>query len=129
GVPARAPAAGRHADGTVSDARAGAPHGRPRDSRGERARAIALLLDVERGAFASELLGPRDSRFVRELVLGVLRRRLTLDTVCDAFGRRPTAELDDDVRAALRIGLYQALFMDGVPPHAVVGETVGALRV
>ncbi|HTE07032.1 MAG TPA: transcription antitermination factor NusB [Planctomycetota bacterium] len=98
------------------------------DPKSERARAMALLLDVERGAFASELLGPHDGRFVRELVLGVQRRRLTLDSVSDAFGSRRTAELDDDVRAALRIGLYQWLFMDGVPPHAVVGETVGALR-
>jgi len=99
------------------------------DPRSERTRAIMLLLDVERGAFAAELLGPHDGRFVRELVLGVLRRRLTLDAVHDAFGRRPAADLDDDVRAAVRIGLYQWLFMDGVPPHAVVAETVGALRV
>jgi 16S rRNA (cytosine967-C5)-methyltransferase len=108
--------------------RDGRPGPRHADPGGERARAIRLLLDIERGAFAAELLGPGDGRFVRELVLGVQRRRLTLDTVHDAFGRRPAADLDDDVRAAVRIGLYQWLFMDGVPPHAVVAETVGALR-
>jgi 16S rRNA (cytosine967-C5)-methyltransferase len=31
------------------------------------------------------------------------------------------------VRAAVRVGLHQLLFLDGVPPHAAVAETVGAV--
>ena len=38
---------------------------------------------------------------------------------------RPLAALDPPVRAALRLGVHQLL--GGVPPHAAVGETVGAL--
>lgn len=89
-----------------------------------RARAVEILRRVEQGTFASEQFRSGDARFVRELVLGVLRRRLTLDTVHDAFGRRALNELDERVRQAVRIGLYQLLFMDGVPPHAAVSETV-----
>jgi 16S rRNA (cytosine967-C5)-methyltransferase len=93
-----------------------------------RARALAILQDVAKGRrFASELLRPDDPPFVRELVLGVLRRRLTLDTIHDAFGKRPSAELDGVVREAVRLGLYQYIFLDGVPPHAAVAETVGAV--
>ena len=87
-----------------------------------------MLLEVaEGGGFADQVLGPEDPPFVRELVSGVLRRRLTLDTIHDAFGKRPAAELDAPVREALRLGLYELVFLDAVPPHAAVGETVGAL--
>lgn len=93
-----------------------------------RRRAASILRRVEKGhGFASDLLRPDDPPFVRELVMGVLRRRGTLDAVHDGFSRRPAADLDDDVRQALRIGLYQLLFLDGVPPHALVSETVDVL--
>jgi 16S rRNA (cytosine967-C5)-methyltransferase len=87
-----------------------------------------VLLDVEAGRFATHVLGPDDDRFTRELVLGVLRRRATLDAVHAAFGSRPMDDLDPDVRQAVRLGLYQGLFLDGVPPHAVVAATVGLVR-
>ena len=90
-----------------------------------RDRALAVLRQVEeQRGFAADLLGPDDPPFVRELVLGVLRRQLTLDTVYGAYGRRPLHELDTTVRLALRLGLYQLLFLDGVPPHAAVSEAV-----
>lgn len=73
-------------------------------------------------------VGASTDRFVRELVLGVLRRRLTLDAIVDAYARRPAESLDGEVRQALRVGLHQLVFMDGVPPYAAVGETVAAVR-
>ncbi len=88
-----------------------------------------MLQATEQGQFAGSLLRPDDGRFVRELVLGVLRRQLTLDTIHDAYGGRPATELDPPVRLAVRIGLYQALFMDGIPPHAAVSESVDTLRL
>ncbi len=95
---------------------------------GGRARAHQILLAVERGGFASEHLRADDPPFVRELVLGTLRRRGTLDAVHDAFSRRRIDDLDPSVRAAVRLGLLQHLFLDGVPPHAIVAATVGLLR-
>ena len=95
-----------------------------------RARALSVLEAVDGGGvFAEQLIRPDDAPFVRELVNGVLRRRLTLDSIHDAYGKRKAGTLDAPVRAAIRAGLYQFMFMDGVPPHAVAGETVGALRL
>lgn len=102
--------------------------GAPAHDDGGRARALAILLAVDRGRWASELLEASDPPFVRELVLGTLRRRGTLDAVHDAYSRRRAEELDPAVRAAVRLGLYQHLFMDGIPPHAVVAETVRLLH-
>jgi len=122
----RPPSRAGHAGAGGSRPAPGAGRPAPRDG-GQRARALEILLAVEGGRFASELLAPGDGRFVRELVLGVLRRTLTLDSVIGSFGARERRDLDPDVRGALRLGLYQVLFMDGVPPHAAVSESVATL--
>jgi 16S rRNA (cytosine967-C5)-methyltransferase len=116
-APARRPA-GR--------ARAQGERAAPRDDGG-RGRALELLLAVDRGRNAADLLTADDSAFVRELTLGTLRRRGTLDAVHDAYSRRRAEDLDPVVRAAVRLGLYQHLFLDGVPPHAIVAATVELL--
>jgi len=94
---------------------------------GGRRRALELLLAVDHGRNAGELLVADDTPFVRELVLGTLRRRGTLDAVHDAYSRRRAEDLDPSVRAAIRLGLYQHLFLDGIPPHAIAAATVGLL--
>jgi 16S rRNA (cytosine967-C5)-methyltransferase len=106
----------------------GRAEGRSKSGDAVRRHAIQTLVAVERGRLAGDLLAKEDDRFLRELVMGVLRRRLTLDAVHDAWGNRPAVELDAEVRAAVRVGLYQYLFMDGVPPHAAVSTSAGAVR-
>jgi 16S rRNA (cytosine967-C5)-methyltransferase len=96
-----------------------------------------LLRRVERhGAYSSLLLqklegtgeDPRDRALTHELVLGVLRRTHSLDAVIEAFSSRPLPRIHDDVRLILRIGLYQILFLDRIPPHAAVNESVRMAR-
>jgi len=58
------------------------------------------------------------------LVLGVLRRRGTLDAVLQAHSTRKLALLKPSSLAVLRAALYEILFMDGAPPHAVVHAAV-----
>ncbi len=95
-----------------------------------RQRALSILERVESGrGFAEHLLNREDPPFVRELVYGVLRRQLTLDSIHDAYGKRAAAKLDAPIRAAVRIGLYQLIFLDGIPSHAAVAEAVGALKL
>ena len=67
-------------------------------------------------------LSERDRAFVTELVQGATRMRRAVDHVLQPHLRR---KLDSDVRAALRIGAYQATFL-GTPAHAVVNDTVEA---
>lgn len=94
-----------------------------------RRRAHRLLTAIEHGAYASELFEPDDPPFVRELVLGVCRRKLTLDAIHAAFAKRELDSLDLEVRIAVRIGLYQMMFMDAVPAHAAVSESVSTVRL
>jgi 16S rRNA (cytosine967-C5)-methyltransferase len=70
----------------------------------------------------------RDRAFAMRLAYGVVQRRATLDHVVGALADRPVAELDPSVLAALRVGAYQLLFMDGVADHAAVTESVDLAR-
>jgi 16S rRNA (cytosine967-C5)-methyltransferase len=81
------------------------------------------LLD---GAFdrRATTLDPRDRRFCRELVYGMLRRRSWLDALLDARVRGGISRLDADVLDLLRLGAYQLLHMRSVPPYAAIAQTV-----
>jgi len=81
------------------------------------------LLD---GAFERRTarLDPRDRRWTRELVFGMLRRRSWLDALLDDRVRGGLAKLDPDLIDLLRLGAYQLLAMGSVPPYAAIGQTV-----
>ncbi len=90
---------------------------RPRD------KALEILRKVEDGVFADALLeearqsfDARDSAFLLELVYGVLRNRLRLDWALDRFSAQPVEKTDAWTRNILRLGAYQMLFLDKVPP-------------
>jgi 16S rRNA (cytosine967-C5)-methyltransferase len=97
--------------------------------------AFEILLAVEAGGLTSTLLpertatlDPRDAGLATELVLGVLRRRPQLHFLLDQRAARPAASLDLPVRLALELGAYQLRFLDRIPPHAAVGESVELVK-
>lgn len=71
-------------------------------------------------------LRPEDRRLAQELVFGVLRRQGTLDWLIQrrTGGRRQ----HPDIRRLLHLGLYQIFYLDRIPPHAAVHETVQLAR-
>ena len=73
-------------------------------------------------------LDPRDHALAQRLAFGAVQRARTLDHVIEAVGRRPVRKLDPAVRAALRLGAYQLVFLDGVPRYAAVNESVELVR-
>jgi 16S rRNA (cytosine967-C5)-methyltransferase len=73
-------------------------------------------------------LGPRDRDLAREVAYGTLRRLVTLDHLLAHHSNLRLRTLDPRVRAALRAGAYQVLFLDRVPAAAAVNEAVGGAR-
>ena len=67
-------------------------------------------------------LSPADRGLTHELVFGVVRWQATLDWLIDrkTTGRKQKAGLQD----LLRLGLYQIFWLDRIPDHAAVHETV-----
>ena len=73
-------------------------------------------------------LDDRDRSLARQLAYGTVQRTRTLDYVIETVGRRPIRKLDEPVRAALRLGAFQLVFLDGVPRYAAVNESVELVR-
>jgi 16S rRNA (cytosine967-C5)-methyltransferase len=106
-----------------------------RDPRGV---AQDVLVRVETtSAYADVLLARRlagtsfsiqDRALTTELVYGTLAWQGRLDRHLAQLVHRPIAALDPPVRAALRMGLYQLLFLDRVPAYAAVDASVRLAR-
>jgi 16S rRNA (cytosine967-C5)-methyltransferase len=95
--------------------------------------AFDILLRVERGeAHSDELLRTNkvdalsapDRNLATALVLGVLRWQMRLDEAIKAHLAKPDAKLDAEVRIALRLGAFQLLFLERIPAHAAIDESV-----
>ena len=101
------------------------------------ARQIAFhtLLDVHRGGYAADLLfaatrdiDSRDAGLAEEIVFGVLRFQAQLDFLIRHYSGRGTEKLDPEVRIALRMGIYQLRYLERIPAHAAVSESVQLVR-
>ena len=99
--------------------------------------AARCVRDVETGGFSNLVLkralascglDSRERRFCSAIVMGTLERLITIDYILTPLLSRPLARLDAEVRAVLETGLYQCLYMDGVPTHAAISESVNTVR-
>jgi 16S rRNA (cytosine967-C5)-methyltransferase len=99
-----------------------------------RAAALHALVELERGrqprlraALDAARLDGREQALANELAHGVLRRERLLDHVLAGLAVRGLPR-DARLMAALRLGVYQLLFVAGMPVHAAVHETVELVR-
>ncbi len=100
--------------------------------------ARSIALDVLRRArlregFASDLLDERlaetplsglDRRLALQFVLGMVRRKATLDALIAPHLTRPFSETHPDTLDLLRLGAFQLGLLNQIPAHAAVHETV-----
>jgi 16S rRNA (cytosine967-C5)-methyltransferase len=95
--------------------------------------AFEILLAIERGRDHSDdllrgastrTLSVVDQNLATTLVLGVLRWQIRLDHAIRPLLKKPNAKLDPEVLIALRLGAFQLLFLDRVPAHAAIDESV-----
>jgi 16S rRNA (cytosine967-C5)-methyltransferase len=96
-----------------------------------------LRRTFEQGAWADRALhaeaararlDPRERALATRLAFGAVQRRATLDHVASALAGRPPGRIDPPLLAALRLGLYQLLYADGVADHAAVDQAVTLAR-
>lgn len=102
-----------------------------------RAAAFDILLRVEReSSYASELLHSAayerlsvpDHALATELVMGVLRWRSRLDDEIRNASSTPLSKLDLEVLISLRLAVYQFGWLDRVPKHAALNESVELVK-
>ncbi|HYK16656.1 MAG TPA: transcription antitermination factor NusB, partial [Bryobacteraceae bacterium] len=94
--------------------------------------AFDVLLRVNGGSYAGDVLrersvtlSSRDAGLAEAIVFGCLRYQLPLDFL---IRRHAQARLDPEVRIALRMGVYQLRYLDRIPPHAAVSESVELVK-
>ena len=99
--------------------------------------AFEILLRVqEQGAYASELLhserlaslSAADRGLCTELVMGALRWQSALDNEIQSVSSQKLNRIDAEVLVALRLCVYQLRFLDRVPAHAAVNESVELVK-
>ncbi|HKA24539.1 MAG TPA: 16S rRNA (cytosine(967)-C(5))-methyltransferase RsmB [Candidatus Eisenbacteria bacterium] len=100
--------------------------------------ALQILVCVQsRGAFSDKLietyaarqaLDRRDRALLGELVKGTLRRRGSLDALLAPLVHLGFEKLPAWIQNALRLGAYQLVYLDRVPAHAAVSESVSLAR-
>jgi 16S rRNA (cytosine967-C5)-methyltransferase len=102
-----------------------------------RTAAFDILLRVEtQNAYASELLhserleklSPADRGLCTEIVLGTLRWRMRLDDAIRDLSSQKLEKVDPEVLTALRLAGYQIGFLQRVPSHAAVNDSVDLVK-
>lgn len=71
-----------------------------------------------------QYLPKQDRAFINRLVEGTLEYMLRIDYVLDRYSSVKVAKMKPVIRNILRCGVYQILFMDGVPDSAACNEAV-----
>lgn len=58
------------------------------------------------------------------LYMGVLERKITLDYIISKYSKIPLEKIDVETVNALRLGLYQLVYMDRIPDYSAIDESV-----
>ena len=106
------------------------------NNRDPREVAVRVLQRREKGAeytediltqeLADANLSPADRGLAHETTYGVVRRETTLDWLIDRKSHDATPK--GAVRILLRLGLYQLFWLERIPDHAAVNETVALAK-
>jgi len=73
-------------------------------------------------------LDHRDNSLGKNLIIGTIKARATLDHIIGHFSNIPLERIRKDVLILLRIALYQLLFLERVPGYASVSWTVSMVK-
>lgn len=88
-----------------------------------------VVLDSLLNQARLEELNAVDRTLVSRLFYGVLERLLTLDYVVERHSSVRLKKMHPTVLELLRLGSYQLMYMDKIPPSAAVNETVKLARI
>ena len=80
------------------------------------------------GVLKDNNLEDADKAFFTALVYGVIERKITLDYNIGLYLKQPIKKLKTEALIILRIGAYQLLFMDKIPSHAAINESVNLAK-
>jgi len=98
------------------------------DTLSKMQRSSCLAQDALAPILGAGRLAPHDQAFLWELVHGVTRRRVTIDRIISAFSRVRLGKVNAHVLQAMRIAVYQIVWLDRIPARAAVYESVEIVK-
>lgn len=109
------------------------PTGKRTIKKTSRFQALQILEKTEKsGSYSNLLLNeaiqknnltPADARLMTELVYGVLQHKITLDYYLSRFVKK-NQKVDPWVSNLLRMSVYQMVYLERIPSHAILFEAV-----
>jgi len=98
--------------------------------------AISILVKTHAGSYSNLLLSEyltddisqKDRALITQLVNGVIQNKCLLDYIISQFSKIKLSKLTLFVKNAIRLGIYQAYFLDKVPDFAAVNESVNLVK-
>jgi 16S rRNA (cytosine967-C5)-methyltransferase len=101
--------------------------------------ALEILIRVEQDKSYSNLLLNQmlqkhpleraDAGLVTEIVYGTIQHLNTLDYYLNRFVAKGVQKLEPWVRCLLRLSLYQVVYLERIPDHAIVNEAVNIAKL
>ncbi|MGB2868200.1 MAG: 16S rRNA (cytosine(967)-C(5))-methyltransferase RsmB [Bacteroidota bacterium] len=114
------------------------PLGKEKLYAGPRGIAVKILNRIERsdayldkvldGEMRGDEMNELDKGLMNEIVTGVVRWEMKLDWVLTGFFHGNFTKAETNIKNALRVALYQILFLDRVPHSAAVNESVEFIK-
>ena len=96
--------------------------------------AYELLLKAEKNGTFSNIaldnalkscdMSELDKNLSAVLFYGVIERKITLNHIISKLSSRKLEDIDIKALVALRLGIYQLKYLDKIPDHAAINETV-----
>ncbi len=77
---------------------------------------------------AREKLDRRDAALATRICLGCIQTQMKLDFYIQSFSNMKLRKMESKVRNALRLSVYQLLYMERIPESAVVNEAVKLIK-
>ncbi len=103
-----------------------------------RAAALRVLADLREGRRTAresidalldqQAIRPQDRALASEIVMGVVRHRLTIERVLLSVANLRWSRVGQQLQSILLIGAYQIVWLDGVPAFAAVSEAVNQAK-
>lgn len=81
-------------------------------------------LALDHAISQNNFLSIQDRRLITILYYGVIERKLTLRYVIGLYSNKPLRDISQTVVMILSMGLYQLLYLDTIPDHAAINESV-----
>lgn len=86
-----------------------------------------IALDYELNNNRSKL-NEKDIGLISQIVYGVITWKLTLDTILEKYSKIKLKKISPWIINILRMGIYQIIFLDKIPKHASVDESVNLAK-